>query len=133
MLPGNKIIRVIIENAPGALSHIAQTLADSFINIEDIEAISFGDKGIIRLQTSNDEKALRILEEKGFVTAYDDITMVALPHNSGALAEITKILADNDINIHSARVMDKTENAACVLVTTDDREKTREVLKDFLL
>lgn len=133
MLTSNEIVRVIIKNQPGALADIAQILADAYINIEDIEAISFGDKGIIRLQTTNDEKTLRVLREKGYDTAHDDIILVALPHHSGALAHITKILADNNINIHSARVMDKTEESACVVLTTDDKEKTKEVLKDYLL
>lgn len=133
MLTSNKIVRVIIDNSPGALAQIAQLLSDAYINIEDIEAISFGDKGMIRLQTNNDEKTLRVLNEHGYHTAHDDITLVALPHHSGALAEITKILSDNNINIHSARVMDKTEESACVVLTTNDFEKTKEVLKDYLL
>lgn len=129
----NFIIRVIINNQPGALAEITKLLSEAFIDLEDIEAISFGDKGIIRLQTSNDQEASRILQEHGYQTASDEVVLVALTNYSGALAEVMESLARHTINVHSARVMDQTENVVCIMLTTDDPNRTREILKDYLL
>lgn len=133
MSVNNQIIRLIIDNKPGALAEVTNILGSAFINIEDIEAISFGDRGVIRIQTEDDDRALRILQDHGYHTAQDEVILIALSHDAGALAKAMELLAQHNINVHSARVMDKTEDTVCVMLTTDNKEKTREVLKDYLL
>ncbi len=64
MFGESNVVAVELENHPGALSELANTLAKKNINIENAFATAAGDRSLVVLTTTNDKKASQILRTK---------------------------------------------------------------------
>ena len=125
--------KIIAKNEPGVLSDITRILSNENINIEDFVVIGFEDRGLILLSTSDQDKAMHILQDNSYYILEENGLIVKLEDRAGALAGITQLLNKNDINIDSASIVDKDKNFGYVALKVSDLEKAEVVLEKYLV
>ncbi len=69
-----EVIAVVMNDEPGCLHRVAQTLAEHQINIEDAYGfvIESGEKAVLVIQVENKPQARSILEKNGFQLLSDE-------------------------------------------------------------
>ena len=92
-------ISVFIENKEGRIKKAIDTLANAGVNIR---ALSVGDTtkyGILRLIVSDNEKAIKSLEDDGFIVKESEVIVIAVPDQPNGLNSTLAILDDANINL----------------------------------
>ncbi len=131
-MPIEKQLSVFMENKPGRLSGICNTLADNSINIHAMSVHDTVDHAIVRLMVDNPNKALVILEEEGLYIVPQDVVVLETENKPGIIADIAKKLFRADINIEYAYcTATKNQELGCVVIKTRDPEQTQEILEAF--
>jgi hypothetical protein len=94
-----KQLAVFLENKPGTLARVCDTLASAGIGIHAIAVSDTIDHSVIRLVVSDPRKALLLFEEHGTLTVEDEVLMVEGANQPGSLARICHQLAKARVNI----------------------------------
>lgn len=92
-------ISVFIENKPGRLSAVTGILADNDINIRAMSIADTSDFGILRLIVDKPDEAYAKLKEKGLTASITNVLSVRMPDKPGGLANVLKVLNENEINV----------------------------------
>src|SRR3989338_3986156 len=130
-MPIEKQLSVFMENKPGRLSHICNTLAEAGINIFAMSVHDTVDHAIVRLLVDNPNKALIILEEEGVYTVSQDVVVLEIENKPGIISTIAKKLFRADINIEYAYcTAAKNQEFGCLVVKTKDAEQTLDILEE---
>jgi len=95
-------VSIALENQPGALHRAAAELARHGINIHGISVLDSIEQGVVRLRTSDAEKARRVLGGVGLKLIEADVFEFDLPDKPGRLAEVCHALAEGGVNIDYA-------------------------------
>ena len=119
-----------MENKPGRLSQICNTLADANINIRAMSVHDTVDHAIVRLIVENPNKALILLEEEGVYIITHDVVVLEIENKPGIISDIAKRLFRADINIEYAYcAASKNQDFGCLVIKTKDAEQTLEILE----
>ena len=97
-----KQLAIFLDNRPGTLARVCDTLAANKINIYAISTSDTVDHTVIRMVVSDYRRALKIFEEHGTLVVEDDVVMVEGDNKSGALARIAHKLSAAKVNIEYA-------------------------------
>ncbi|MGC8965646.1 MAG: ACT domain-containing protein [Caldimicrobium sp.] len=125
-----KQISVFLENKKGRLYEALKTLAQAGINIRALSIADTSDFGILRMIVNKPEEAKKALEEGGFTTKITHVIAVGVRDEPGGLAEILKILYENDINVEYVYAfVEKSGEEALVVLRTNNLEKTIDILQ----
>jgi hypothetical protein len=92
-------LAIFLENKPGTLARVCDTLAAAGINIYAITTSDTIDHSVIRLVVSDPRKAMLIFEEHGTLVIEDDVLLVDGDNRPGVLARICHQLAKAKVNI----------------------------------
>lgn len=125
-----KQLSIFVENKPGRLESIIDTLGKNEINIRALSIADTTDFGILRLIVSDVDKAKAVLETEGVISKPTDVVAVFLDDRSGGLAKVLSVLTQSGLNIeYMYAFLTKTEGKALMVLKADDEEMTLEVLK----
>ena len=115
-------ISIFLENKPGQLSAICQTLADAGINIATLSLADTSDFGIVRMIVDDHEKAKRVLSEKGHAVNVREVVAVCVPDRPGGMAEVMTVLDASGANIEYSYAFSfhKAERAVLVFRFSDN-------------
>ena len=94
-----KQISIFLENTTGRLGDVTATLAKADINIRAISIADTADFGILRLIVNDYEKAVEVLNSKGFTTRVSDVAVVEIEDKPGSLAKLMELFQKLKINI----------------------------------
>ncbi len=131
-MPITKQLSVFMENKPGKLSQICNSLAENDINILAMSVHDTVDHAIIRLVVDYPTKALVILEDEGVYTIAQDVVVLDIENKPGVIADIARKLFRADINIEYAYcTASKNQDFGCVVLKTKDTEQALEILADL--
>ncbi len=126
-----KQISVFLENKKGRLFEALNALAQAGINIRALSIADTSDFGILRMIVNDPEKAKSALENAGFTTKITSVLAVGVKDKPGGLAEVLKILYENDINVEYVYAfVEKSEESALVVLRTNNLEKTIDLLQE---
>jgi hypothetical protein len=130
-----KTVTVICHDHAGVLFTIAEALKKARINIDDISAQSFGDKGaiIISVSRQNESQVVAILKRLGFTPLVQDGLVIRLVDKPGELAKVAKILKKAKINILTLHIISQKEGQVFMALITDEPRKSRTLLKNLLV
>ena len=122
-------LSVHMENRPGAVADLTEALQSAGVNILAIAVPDSGEYGTVRVLPDDIMKARDAIQEVGLPHAATDVLEVTLPHRPGALAAMTRILADEQVFIRYAyaTILEGSTQAVCVL-QVDDIHKAVDVL-----
>jgi hypothetical protein len=110
-----------LPNQPGELANVSQALGGKGINIETVGGLGTGDRGAVGLLSNNDAAARSALDEAGLTYRTYPCVTVNVPHRPGALAEVTRRLADAGVNVEFVAPSGLTETATIALGVSDER------------
>ena len=116
-------IIVMAKNEVGVIADLTGALADAGINILTINTESAGGAGVIIITTEDNDATLSALTSAGFKAIMDDVLVVRLRDEPGALAKLAAKFKDAGVNIQSLHIVDRHEGHTMVAVSADDRAK----------
>ncbi len=123
-----KQISVFLENKPGALRKMIDTLADKNINLRSLTLVESQDFGLARIITDDPYNTSTVLREEGYVTSIVPVFAVEMPDEPGGLTNVLGVLSDNDININYLYAFTGSKkNAAYVVLRIEEIEKAKSV------
>ncbi|MDE2482616.1 MAG: ACT domain-containing protein [bacterium] len=121
-------IRVIVPNRPGLLAELTEVLAAKGISIEQIVVETHDEGALVRMEVEHDDRALEILTDAGYHAVTDDVLLARIEDRPGALAQLSRRLADERLNIRSVHHVRREAGFALVAISTDDNARARGVL-----
>lgn len=121
-------IRVIVPNRPGLLAELTEVLAAKGISIEQIVVETHDEGALVRMEVERDDRALEILTDAGYRAVTDDVLLARIEDRPGALAHLSRRLADERLNIRSMHHVRREGGYALVAISTDDNARARGVL-----
>ena len=123
-------ISVFIENKEGRIKKAIDTLANAGVNIR---ALSVGDTtkyGILRLIVSDNEKAIKSLEDDGFIVKESEVIVIAVPDKPNGLNSTLTILDDANINLeYIYAFVSSNPDEAIVAMKVEDTQKAIDVFE----
>ena len=123
-----KQLSIFSENRPGRLMDFSKAMGEEGINILAFSIAEGAGYGVIRAFVSDPEKALRRLQEHGFVVRYTDVIAIYMADKPGGLYELTKVLKDSGINIEYAYAY-RNEPGAILVIRVEDIDKAIRTIK----
>jgi hypothetical protein len=128
-----KQLAIFLDNRPGTLARVADTLAQAKVNIYAISTSDTIDHTVIRLVVSDYRKALDVFEQHGTLVVEDDVLMVDGSNKPGQLADIAAKLAEAKVNIeycYSATAPDAKKGL--LIIRTSNPAKALKVLNSSI-
>jgi hypothetical protein len=124
-----KEFAVTIDDRPGSLAKVTDAIAKAGINIEGFCVVQSGSpgKGTFRVVTRDPASTRRVVEAAGFkVLEERDVALIDLEDRPGALAQVLRRLAENELNVGPTYSI--TQNR--IAISADDFSKLREALQE---
>ena len=94
-----KQLAIFLDNRPGTLARMADSLAEAKLNIYAICTSDTVDHTVIRLVVNDYRKALEVFEAHGVLVVEDDVLLIEASNSPGQLAHIAHKLSRGKINI----------------------------------
>jgi hypothetical protein len=114
-----------IENRPGTLAEIGETLGRAGINIEGICGFPSEGVGLIHVLVDDPDPAVSALESAGVkVRGSREVLVATIEDRPGALGELARRFADAGINIDLVYLINLPE----VVLGVDDMEAGRGLI-----
>jgi hypothetical protein len=122
---------VFLPNKPGSLSAFVELFAKEGINIIGIASEIHDESGIVKIAIDSDKKLSYILTRAGFSTLENTLISVDLRDRPGELFKLTKLLADNEVNITTVYGTAMGSNTSRILLNASDPEKAIKILSNY--
>jgi hypothetical protein len=91
-----------LDDRPGTLGNICQSLADRGVNIQAFQSTLSEGKGLVRIVVDNPTTAKTVLDTGHMSYAEAQVAQVKLPNRPGELARAASRLGEANININYA-------------------------------
>lgn len=128
-----KSLTIIQETRAGLLAEITTLLEHHKINLNSIDGTTVDSLAVINLIADPYEECANALQEAGFrVFAHDQI-LVRIEDHPGALAELSRNLANVQVDIRSIHFVNREGNYCIVALETENDFSARQVLREFLV
>lgn len=127
-----KQINLVVDNKPGVLSDLSFILGTAKINIDSIYSGVIGGNAIINLTVKDDKKTIELLKANGYAPLEFDVLMIKIKDEPGELSKISKLMADNGINIEAIHVLCKGDGFVVDALKVDKIAKAEKLLAPYL-
>jgi hypothetical protein len=125
-----KQISIVLDNVPGAMSHVSEILGREGVNIRAISVADTSDISTVRFVVDDPVKAVNILKANGFSTKETDVLAVETPDHPGGLNAVLKPLKAANINVHYLYPhLGRAGGQAVVILGVDKLEEAQKVLQ----
>lgn len=126
-----KQVSVFLENSAGKIAELTRMLAQNGIDLVSISIADTLSFGIVRFITSSWEKAVQLVEQAGYTTRVDDVTVVAVPDRPGGLADILDVLNRAGVGVEYMYSFNRAyQGNALIVLRTNDNVKARATLEE---
>jgi hypothetical protein len=99
-----KQISAWVEDRPGVLGQVADSLGESGVSIRAFMAVVMDGRGFVRVVVDRPAAARKIFAAHGWKTTEDEVVEVTVPDQPGALGAVADRLGRSGINIEYAYV-----------------------------
>jgi hypothetical protein len=96
--------RVTLPDAPGPLARLTHVLGDARVNIEAIQGMAEGGRGVVRFVPNDPERAAAALDAAGIPYDRREVLVVRVLDEPGMLADVALVMARAGINIDAVYV-----------------------------
>lgn len=122
-----KQLTVFLQNQPGRLEDLTQTLSDLKVNISALSLAETEEYGVVRMVVSDPEKAEKQLKAANFSVKTTEVIGISMPDVPGTLHDILKLWSKSGINvIYMYGYSDS--GVARLIIKVSDLEKAMELL-----
>lgn len=94
-----KQLSVFLENKEGKLKSAVDAISSKGINIRALSIADSAKYGILRLIVSDNEKAIKALEERKFVVKETDVIVVGVKDEPNGLNSVLEVLEEANVNV----------------------------------
>lgn len=124
-------LSVFVENRPGALVEITETLGKADVDIRAMSIADTQEFGILRFIVNDMEKAQKALTENGCVFSVTPVIAVAVSDKPGALISTMQMLSQNGINVeYMYAFITVSKEGAYVVLRVEDNDRAIALLKE---
>ena len=123
-----KQLSVFLENKPGDLTAMSDILRDSDISIDSVVIAETSKFGVVRIITSEFDKAADALKKAGFSARTVDVVAVKIANKKGTFAKIVEALSGAGISINYCYSYYADTNFGIFVFSLDDNEKGQNAL-----
>ena len=124
-----KQLSIYLENKPGKLAEALRFIKEAGINIRALSLADTSEFGILRLITSDLEKAEELLSQQALVKS-TDVIAVEVDDRSGGLLEILEVLNQANVNIDYMYAFTARVKSAYAVLRVDDCALAEQYLHD---
>lgn len=128
-----KALTIIREGHPGLLAEVTTLLEKEGVDLIDFAAQAVGNTAVISLTVDSYQETFRLLSDAGYRVVANENLLVRLDRHAGALAELSRRLADAEVDVRGIHIVNKDTEACIVALETANLDEAREVLKDILV
>lgn len=128
-----KSLTIIQNTRPGLLAEITTLLESHGIDLRSIDGNTVGTLAVISLTAEPYRDSLSVLADAGFKVFANEQILVQCQDQPGALAEISRRLANVQVDIRSIHFINREADHSIVALETDNDYAARKVLKDLLV
>lgn len=128
-----KSLTIIQENHPGLLAEVTTLLEERGIALIDFAGQVVGDTAVISLTVESYKETFRLLSDAGYRVVTSDHLLIRLDKHPGALAELSRRLAEARVDVRGMHIVNKDDKAGIVALETTDFEQAKTVLGDILV
>lgn len=128
-----KSLTIIQNTRPGLLAEITTLLESNGIDLRSIDGNTVGALAVISLTAEPYRDSLSVLADAGFKVFVNEQILVQCQDQPGALAEISRRLANVQVDIRSIHFINREADHCIVALETDNDYAARKVLKDLLV
>jgi hypothetical protein len=127
----DKQLAIFLENRPGALAAMCETLAEAGINLLALTVSDTVDHAVVRIVTDKPNEALHLLGDAGMLVVESEVLVVEVDNRPGTLGQVARKLAQSKLNIEYAycTTMPDAERGMLVLRIRDP-QKAMQVLQE---
>ena len=120
-----KILKVLLEDKPGALARMGEALGLAGINIDGICGMTVAGEGVIFVLVEDIDAAKKVLEVKQIkVAGEQEVLVIEVEDRPGVLGNIARRLAHAGVNVNLAFMAMTTK----LVVGVDDLVKARAAI-----
>lgn len=125
-----KQISIFLENKPGTLQALCETLAAADIDMRALSLAEAGDFGIARIIVNKLYNGVQALKDAGFVCSVTPVVAAAIPDTPGGLGKVLSTLSNtgNHIDYMYAFLGGSESDHAYMIFKTADPDKAAAVL-----
>lgn len=128
-----KSLTIIQETRGGLLAEITTLLETNGIDLRSIDGNTVGSLAVISLVAEPYRKSLDLLANAGFQVFANEQLLVRCQDRPGALAEISRRLANVEVDVRSVHFINREDDHCIVALETENDYAARKVLKDLLV
>jgi hypothetical protein len=122
-------VSVAVKNQPGAIHEVCGVLEKEQINIKAIMGTAKEGPSQLHMVTDNPDKAISVLESKGFVTSSREVLAVITPDHPGGLNAILRTLLEREVNVELIYpFIYRNNNEAILILEVDKVLEAKEIL-----
>ena len=125
-----KQLTVFIENRSGRLSEVLNVLKENKINILSLSLADTTEFGLLRLIVDNASLGKEKLNENGFSSLLSNVSIIEIPHKSGSLQSLLKVIDENGVNIEYMYGLSIESDAAYVVLKASNLDVLDKILED---
>ena len=126
-------LTIIQETRAGLLAEITTLLEGHGIDVRNMDGYTVGSVAVIRLTAEPYRTCFSSLTEAGFKVFVSEQVLILIEDQPGALANISRRLANAQVNVRSIHFVDKKAGSCIVALETEDDYKARQVLNKLLV
>jgi len=119
---------VHLDDRPGMLAALSGVLAGAGVNIEALAGFGSGSEGRVHLIVDDEPAAREALQEAGLRFQERSVISTLLPHRPGALAELTRGLAEAGVNIDAVYLVRTNSHGHEFALAVDRIDAARAVV-----
>ncbi len=124
-----KQLSVFVENKPGRLNSVVESLGNAGINLRALSIADTTDFGILRAIVDDNERATKVLSDIGVISKTTDVVAAFIDDEAGGLASVIRTISDAGISIeYMYAFLGRTEGKALMVLKADDEEALEAVL-----
>ncbi len=127
-----KQITIMVEDKVGVLADISYILGKAKINIDSVSVTKVGDNAIIYLAVKDEKRAKDVLGNNNYRVMSSDNLIIKMKDQPGELSRLSKLLADNGINIENIHMLTRDRENAVFSIKVDKTPKAEKLLVPYL-
>ena len=111
-----KQIAVFLENRQGRLSELTETLGKAGVDLVALSIADTGEFGILRMVTRDNDHAVRVLRDAGYVVQVNSLIGVEVTDSAGGLSQMLKALSGAGVDVDYLYSFAHTKRGTAVIL-----------------
>ena len=116
-----KQLSMILENKRGEMAKVTKLLAEKGIDLRAVSLSAANEFGVLRIISSEPEKAFSILSESGMMVQRNEVVAACVSDKPGEFAKAAKLIAEGGVNIEYLYSLANVIDGEAVIVMKFDQ------------